>query len=1478
MSLTSWFLVSSGGTRHRLPREMIFVGRDDCELMLQSRSVDKQHAVVNYDPDTDEHRVKDLGSLNGTFVNDVRIQEQVYTTLKMEDKLRFGYDTNLFTVVRGELHVPEEALKHEKFTSQLQLAKKPVDTAESSRAAEPKGAEGSGESPAKPSEAPKGDDKAAADIAVLHRGTPLYGQPSWWGDGDADDENSVKQDNKPSDPKQARCEPDAKDGPAAGGVPGPNQGPGPEPSYFEIPSKEASTSGGGGGGNGDVPPKGHQGSGAAKVAAADPALSQEAAAHGHASFTIDFDTLAPGKVVVKERAAASKGGQEQQHRPRPKRGAGEELSALQAAMVAAEVKVADWLAQNELPLARSESAADDGDGDSVKSDVPVQLKSLRGSRHEDGTQSDSENLLGDQFSARRAMFQERAGARGLRTGIARADGAFPARDDPYHPDNRKHRPPVAPKKLAPVGGESRDATANTTAAPAAAATSSSAHRAPRSGPSSAGTRETQPDPREGPQRGRHSDDLSDRGTYTIDFENGSQEVEEARRMIDKVFGVEDNQALTKLRYPEHQRDRVSICPRPGAVESRRAAAHMASEVLPEDLVVVGGPRWVSQWASLAASHVRTDPEGSGAESHVYVNNEKVSADVSEVSHSSASAPSSSQTERKRRTLPQPPLDETTLQDGSRSRPARWPPATSEKQDTETQEKESKFQGPSRASHRAVGGPPAATVRDPAGGTARGGRQAAGGAGSEAGGRRSGQSQGGSPCKSTGSGAERRSADGRKRKEEEKEREKLGKPLLRQESFTVERPSGNVPLELIPCIDSLTTAATSTSTSTAASTQTRDPGGGPVSDGIDAATLLRDNEAVAAFLETTLSDLADPPSYSLEEGSMSPESDIDTTSTVSQAGGEGGGGGGGGRKVAQKRRPGAGPPRVASNAAAANRGGAADKTRSSQQSASGAGGPRSRAWTSLELTDDDLNSSLLSDTQPAPPAPHVPSRGRGHAQAVSKAEPGPGGRAGRGKTAASGSAASVASSPASKPAVAPRPRPTRASLLRRARLGESPEADLGDADRLSVASEASTASSASRPSAGRRTLSRIEALAQPRRPRVSSPSARSDSEATSSRSRGLPLRPPPESAARAGFRSGGYPSAAASAPRARANSASKLPDKSAVTSYNHNATAANNRWRRMPIEYASTSEDEFGSNRHSTKNARARPLAPRVTQLGGSAPTTPSPVGMRRHSREQDDYMRDWTAHSEEIARISQDLAKDLAMLAREIHDVAGEIDSVSPSSAADPSALDDRVFAESLGSAPEISTTSVELRPPAANGQDLRALRRRTWNRDEAVMDSLLLASVSQLSAKIRQAVEKTTGKIRILFKDKDRNWEEIQSKMQLELEMPLLKTSNQEISSILQDLKRIEKQLVVIDIMVDPDGTLDALSSLGLTSPLVSERRVSPGSQAQSGGPLLGEGAAGAPLAPAAPTEVAERDAGLDVNSNAAAGSGGQKSSVSHP
>lgn len=133
-----------------------------------------------------------------------------------------------------------------------------------------------------------------------------------------------------------------------------------EPSYFEIPTKDNSSAG--------------------KVSGEAPSQEQDAGVspaaeptHGHASFTIEFDSGATGKVTGKDRAAKV----EPETRPRPKRPVGEELSPLQTAMVAAEVKVADWLAQNELPLALKDIVAED-DGESVKSDVPVQLRSLKG--------------------------------------------------------------------------------------------------------------------------------------------------------------------------------------------------------------------------------------------------------------------------------------------------------------------------------------------------------------------------------------------------------------------------------------------------------------------------------------------------------------------------------------------------------------------------------------------------------------------------------------------------------------------------------------------------------------------------------------------------------------------------------------------------------------------------------------------------------------------------------------------------------------------------------------------------------------------------------------------------------------------------------------------------------------------------------------------------------------------------------------------
>lgn len=43
---------------------------------MKSRSVDKQHAVINYEAGTDEHKVKDLGSLNGVSAQQIEIEKK----------------------------------------------------------------------------------------------------------------------------------------------------------------------------------------------------------------------------------------------------------------------------------------------------------------------------------------------------------------------------------------------------------------------------------------------------------------------------------------------------------------------------------------------------------------------------------------------------------------------------------------------------------------------------------------------------------------------------------------------------------------------------------------------------------------------------------------------------------------------------------------------------------------------------------------------------------------------------------------------------------------------------------------------------------------------------------------------------------------------------------------------------------------------------------------------------------------------------------------------------------------------------------------------------------------------------------------------------------------------------------------------------------------------------------------------------------
>ncbi|KAG1671725.1 Centrosomal protein [Nymphon striatum] len=90
---SGWVLVGGkNNTEHLLPPTMIFLGREECDVILVSQSVDKRHAVITYDHYLHRFKVKDLNSANGTYVNNSRIPEQTYVKLNHMDTLRFGYD------------------------------------------------------------------------------------------------------------------------------------------------------------------------------------------------------------------------------------------------------------------------------------------------------------------------------------------------------------------------------------------------------------------------------------------------------------------------------------------------------------------------------------------------------------------------------------------------------------------------------------------------------------------------------------------------------------------------------------------------------------------------------------------------------------------------------------------------------------------------------------------------------------------------------------------------------------------------------------------------------------------------------------------------------------------------------------------------------------------------------------------------------------------------------------------------------------------------------------------------------------------------------------------------------------------------------------------------------------------------------------------------------------------------------------------
>ncbi|XP_026637285.1 centrosomal protein of 170 kDa protein B isoform X2 [Microtus ochrogaster] len=1479
MSVTSWFLVSSSGTRHRLPRELIFVGRDECELMLQSRSVDKQHAVINYDQDRDEHWVKDLGSLNGTFVNDVRIPDQKYITLKLNDVIRFGYDSNMYVLERVQHRVPEEALKHEKYTSQLQVS---VKTSAPKRGeALPEHTPYCESSQPRPE---KGDRRHGAE-AVPYR-TPLYGQPSWWGEDDSatPPEDRHQEEPYPERPKDLAQQNGELESCRASAEP-PDYSFRREPSYFEIPTKEA-----------PQPPQ------LPEVPTQEvPTKDQEASGGGmapvvqsHASFTIEFDDCSPGKVKIKDHITKFS---LRQRRPLSK-------EATPVEMVSAETKVADWLVQNDPSLLRRDGPGDDRH--STKSDLPIHTRTLKGHKHEDGTQSDSEDPLAKAASVSGAPTEASGEQVRLQRQIKRDPQEllhnqqafvieFFDEDTPRKKRSQSftHTPPVEPKAdkrrgtgatgvMVRTGGSSsgpqrasslkREKTeerlGNTSPIPRAstrpfgsvgrrsrlaqdfmAQCMRDSSPATRPGPektppvlpapltprgASPVTPSTTPPPPTDPQltkarRQEEDDSLSDAGTYTIETEAQDREVEEARKMIDQVFGVFESPELSRvssatfrpvIRGDKDESSDGGVAQRMALLQEFASRAPGVSPQMEQQSLLVpgspGGQKWISRWASLADSYSdaglaedgpgrRTgEPEGA-----LPVRTRRLLPQLPsdradspaglEAARRSGPSPPELGSEQTSRLISQEDLDPDSLSDASGSDGSRGPEPGAERQELAWAR--------GRRSPRAPGelAPPTSFFIGDQNGEATFPKKSFVAPGEVDGAGRVVQT---SPSARDGLYV---SANGRmvvqlrsgRSPEPDPAPPKEALAFTRQESFTKEPTSGPPAPGKLPHISShplLQDLATTRASRMDFHTQ-------------DTHLILKETETALAALEAQLRSKSTdeceggstprPP-----EDSLSGDSDVDTASTISLLSGKNG------PSPTTPQTPGLQKESLLSPPAAVDPGGATQGSARDRLSEKqhrppgpadlGHGEPSRRlamrrshgSRGSLDWPEEERGSGLAQ----LPSSNHETPEAIGTGRPAPRRKPvaPPPSPAAREEQSRSSTTAQKVQQALTRSNSLSTPRPTRASRLRRARLGDASDTEAVDGERGTAANP----EPANRPAPEQaKKLTRLDILAMPRK-RAGSFTGPSDSETAP---------------ARTGFsgRSAELYSTSRKPTIAEARAAAR---KAAATAANTGPRQPFSRARPGSARYSSTTQTPRASN-----SARARSQAPGPRDTDDDE-EEPDPYGFIVQ-----------TAEIAEIARLSQTLVKDVAILAREIHDVAGDGDALgspgptrSPSLGSVPSTPASTISAreELVQRIPEASLNFQKVPPGSMNSynldqnmndsrEDALANKTRPRNREEVIFDNLMLNPVSQLSHAIRENTEHLAEKMKILFQNTGRAWEDLEARINAENEVPILKTSNKEISSILKELRRVQKQLEVINAIVDPSMNLDLL--MGNRAPAVS-------------------------------------------------------------
>ncbi|XP_052386567.1 centrosomal protein of 170 kDa protein B isoform X1 [Carassius gibelio] len=1477
MSVTSWFLVSSSGSRHRLPREMIFVGREDCELMLQSRSVDKQHAVINYDASADEHLVKDLGSLNGTFVNDLRIPDQTYITLKLSDVIRFGYDSHIYILERSQHKVPEEALKHERYTSQLQLSQETPGTKKHVQTDERR------------PNSDKSEQKIITDPSVS-RPTPLYGQPSWWGEDDEDEaqrcdpsvHEHLTENHTDCTKRELSVSPDELQDKHGFSYHK-------EPSYFEIPTKEihskpktASQE------VQEIPTKDTEHKPPAK-----PSVVQ-----GHASFTIEFDEQTPGKMKIKDHF--TKPSIRQSRKPIK-----ESIAKLPEVM-SVENKVADWLFQSDATMMRSLEEQSGSDEllnktfkdahhlevlDFEESEKTQMVQSVSNSvsqkidQHLDGedypnnytpdsksqgkpdpqqafvieifgdtqrkkrSQSFTNNMCSPDFqSSLKSKLDKRKNGERSSNNPPTQQFTIPLKgsDGPQRAGSlRREKTEIrmstsdfssrsASKTFGSVGRRSKLSqdfaaellrvskpspaptwdknstwmkTPSSNVGPSVTnqsfpATSHTVNQSIRSPSAPMEDNNTEAKTLVTKQQ-EEEDSLSDAGTYTIEAESQDKEVVEARSLIDQVFGVGDNSQTSTVKpivadtegHDSLLLSENSLGPKLGLYstdlgDTAKGPVQMQSTTT----LTPKGTRWISHWASLADTYSDSGPASGlfDMPTQVDLSTGAVEKNIHQVMLNRRSDYSESgQSSRSRRVLPQVPSKEkiqtptihiqpdtylSGVEKSLQDLKQKWDPRKLSVQDDLDPDSLSD-------ASKSDDGSVVEQCRTTPDSTQKTWNRSMKTSPEEA-------KDQDSPIKFSTATLTRQQGNLSKSycspPNIDQSVDSLGGDnsvsIVRQESYTTERASDNIHMSRLPQISSQ---------------PSKDAFKGVSNQ--ETHSYLKNNEHVLASLEAKLLEQHQHQDKNGLEESLSGESD--TSSTIS----------GKNASVSVPRKPvvlkglliGFRKHKTFDDPSS-------EKSQSGIKDSDGKVDPgKNRFLLRRNLSSQDFGADVQSPT-----TQHLPDAvsDQESSSLPSKKYTIPLQKEGTSKSKVHTALARSSSLSA--------PKPTRASMLRRARLGEASDNESTETDRTSQNSDVNPSAN-SRGTQESKKLSRLDMLALPRK-RTSSFNTPSDAESSKSRT-GFSNRSTESSNT--------VRKASLLDPKALLRKVSNAMNRQPIirgrsSSAKYASSSDSSRRHQKGSDYASTSEDDYESNHSTPKHKRSHHSGsqqnPRI-QPAGPMRAMPCSKDSEGEGHESDAF-QNWTSHSAEIARLSQDLAKDLAILAQEIHDVAGDTEAQSAST--DKTGPDTSTHEELRHQIPEAGLNFQKESPAAtadesehivSNGQRMRA--------NELTLNNTMLNPVSQLSLAIRENTEQLTEKIKILFHNKMDVLEEIEANINKADDSPPLKTSNKEIASILRELQRVQKQLEVINTVIDPRGNPDlsrTLASAGVRgSRAASHRRM---------------------------------------------------------